>query len=139
MISKNKLDVLVFRLAKKSVKNKIKNYIEAKGISQNLWKTRNKLSFKTKYQKLKFYQEEVDVMLCSNLDELSKLYINIGLEDKSSWVSNVSDWYFIVYESTKSSKHHEKCEEILSVLDFIDKDAITLNKSRKLIFRDVRV
>jgi hypothetical protein len=79
------IEKFVFRLAKKFVKTEVLKYINQKGLSSNLWRVSDKLSFKQKYKKLKFGEEEVDVSLCTNLSELEKLYLHLGVEIKNYW------------------------------------------------------
>lgn len=99
-----KVDKFVFRLAKKFVKSEVQNYINQKGLSSNLWRVGDKLSFKNKYKKLKFGIEEVDVSLCTHLHELENLYLYLGLESKNYWMEIIGDWYAEAYAQTKLPK-----------------------------------
>ena len=135
--NEKKIDAYVYKVAKRYLKDMIKDYIERKGISRNYWKTKDKLSFKSKYQKLEFNQEEVDVMLCANIVELTQLYLNLGLEDHIYWIRKLNEWYADAVHSVNSSKQQDK-NDPASILDFIHQDVI-IKPSKKLDFSNIKV
>ncbi len=130
------IEKFVFRLAKKFVKTEVLKYINQKGLSSNLWRVSDKISFKQKYKKLKFGEEEVDVSLCTNLSELEKLYLYLGLESKNYWIQKISAWYSDAYVQIKLPKsmlitHNQSNNEFV--------DIELPSKSRKLNFTGVKV
>jgi hypothetical protein len=130
------VEKFAFRLAKKFVKAEIKKFIEYKGISSNLWHPKDKLSFKSKYKKLKFGEEEVDVSFCTNISELQNMYLYLGLEGQNYWLEMVDEWYAEAYSQIKLPKSL-LISQNLSNTEVVDFELPP--KSRKLNFTGVKV
>lgn len=131
-----KVEKFVFRSAKKFVKAEVLKYINHKGLSSNLWREKDKLSFKNKYKKLKFFEEEVDVSLCTHLSELEYLYSYLGLEGKNFWMGKIGDWYAEAYSHIKLPKSLLIAQN-LSNAEVVDFELPP--KSRKLNFTGVKI
>jgi hypothetical protein len=85
-VTKKSLQIL-----KRNMKKYIFDYVNNQGLKKNYWTKVSQPSWITKFKKIGFNRDEVDVTLCSNESELRSMYLSIGLGDENTFLKMQSE------------------------------------------------
>ncbi len=99
-----KLNAFTLKSAKVYLHSCFKQYVEAKGINENKWNSKSRLSFVAKLKRIGFNPDEISTETCSEIDEVKRLYVAGPFDGESEWNKKLAEWYSNALENVPVPK-----------------------------------
>lgn len=131
------INAFVMKSAKKFLRECFKQYIETRGIAENKWTAKSRLSFGEKLKKVGFNPDDLSTECCSEIYEVENLYIAGPFDGQKDWNTKLAEWYQNAQDAIRVPKILQSLNK--TSIDETDVPAQPSRKRKKLNFTGVKI